>query len=393
MADFPISSDRNSKISYGRARLWLGITGVGSLVTIATIALAWGLPQRLLDNNPGIGLGGLLQLATVTGLFMVWIMPLDFLGGFLFPKLFGKSSQRFDDWLRSYFVAALFQASLFVLFGSLIILLSTNYGTIAGWMAVGLFMLACFAVRNRLVLNRESGNTATSKKLNQAITLIQTWQIKVPRTIILKHKDLGFTGGIVGLGSSETIVIPQAWLAFTTEELATAIARRALAIGSGSYTRGLILGFVWNFVGFLLCSFLPGANLTNVAGLVTAMCGFTLWSFLGLLILPTLSRNASLKVDQELAEQGVSLTLISKTASSVDQLQDDEPERPRLIETIFHPVPSVNARNRSTPVSGFAAWNVARTTLFFSWGCLGFLSRSVHCNLGRPELWTMLPSD
>jgi hypothetical protein len=209
----------------------------------------------------------------------------------------------------------------------------------------------------------------------------------------VKHKDRGFTGGIIGFGKHAQIVIPEAWLSFDREQLAAAIARRAVAINSGSYTTGLLFAFVWNACGFLLCSLIPGAELVSVAGLVTTVCGFTLWSFLGLLTLPTLSRNASLKIDQQLTKQGMPSELIRSAAFTMDQLQDGEPERPQFIEAIFHPVPNVTSRNRTEPVGGLAAWNVARTTLFFSWACLGFLSRSVHCNVGRPELWTMLPTD
>ena len=380
-------------MTYGRARLWLGITGVGSLVLIATVALSVGLPQSMLESKPGLGQREFLQLAAVTGLFMLWLTPLDFLGGFFLPKKFDKSDDSFGEWLRYYTAAALFQGLLFVFFGSMIILVSQTYGPLGGLIAIGLFMIACFVVRNRLILYRESKSEASAEKLLDAIGMIQSWQIFVPRTVVVEHKDNGFTGGVIGLGKNAKIVIPKAWLSFTTEELATAIARRAFAVGSGSYMRGLALAFVWNLAGFLLCSFLPGADLATVAGLVTTLCGFTLWSFLGLLTLPTVSRNASLKIDQALVNQGMPLELISNTASSMDQLQDDEPERPRLIETIFHPVPSVNGRGRNEPVTGIAAWNVARTTLFFSWACLGFLSRSVHCNVGRPELWTMLPTD
>ena len=176
------------------------------------------------------------------------------------------------------------------------------------------------------------------------------------------------------------IVIPKAWLSFTREQLATAVARRTIAVNSGSYMRGLLVAFLWNIGGFTLCTFLPGASLVSIAGLVTTVCGFTIWSFIGLLILPTVSRNASLIIDEELLSQGTPTALISTTAQKMDQLQDDEPDRPRLIETIFHPVPNVASRAKTERVYGFAAWNVARTTLFLSWACLGFLSR---CSLQR----------
>ena len=380
-------------MSYARARLWLGITGVGSLVTIAFIALNLGLPKQFLSIQTVYGSVEFLQLAAVTGLFMLWLLPLDFLGGFLLPAKFQKSDQSFGSWFRGYVVAAFSQSLLFLLFGSLILLLSQACGLFGGVAAIGLGIVACFFVRNRLLLNRESKSESSSEKLVDAISLIQSLQTFVPRTVVVEHKDIGFTGGVVGIGKYAQIVIPKAWLSFSREQLSTAIARRAIAINSGSYSRGLILAFVWNVVGFLVCSLIPGAGLTTVAGLVATLCGFTLWSFLGLLTLPTLSRNASLKIDQELLKQGMPPELISTTAFSMDQMQDGEPERSPWIETIFHPVPNVSSRNREQPIRGLSAWNVARTTLFFSWACLGFLSRSVHCNVGRPELWTMLPTD
>lgn len=380
-------------MTYARARLWLGVTGVGSLVTVSSAALISGVSQDYLSSSESVGRLELLQLSGVIGLFMFWSIPLDFLGGFMFPKRFQKTTQSFGAWLRSYVTAAIAQALLFASFGALILILSQRWGVAGGGLAICFGIAACFVVRNRLLINKEVESERLSQKLLDAITLIQSWEIYVPRTLVVKHQDVGFTGGIVGVGKYAKIIIPRAWLAFSREQLAAAIARRAIAIESGSYSRGLVFAFAWNVFGFLLCSLLPNAGFDTVAGLVTTMCGFTVWSFVGLLILPTVSRNASLKIDQTLVDQGMPPTLIAETAFSMDQMQDGEPERPAWVEAIFHPVPNVTSRNRSRPIRGVAAWNVARTSLFFSWGCLGLLSRSVHCNVGRPELWTMLPTD
>ena len=380
-------------MTYARARLWLGITGVGSLVTLSTLALCFGIPEILFDSQQSFGTGQLLQLSAVALGFILWLLPLDFLGGFWLPKAFNKTEQSVGNWLRQYSVAAVSQGLLFVAFGLWIIFSSQQFGWIGGMAAVSIGMAACFFVRNQLLLRRKARSKLNDAKLLDAIGIIQSWQIFVPRTAVVKHTDIGFTGGIVGLGRRAQIIIPESWLKFSPEQLAAAIARRAIAIDSGSYTRGLLVAFAWNVVGFMLCSLLPNAGFDSSAGLVTTVFGFTLWSFLGLLTLPTVSRNASLNIDQTLAQQGMSFELIHTTAFAMDQMQDGEPERAAWIETIFHPVPNVTSRNRKLTPSGFAAWNAARTTLFFSWACLGFLSRSVHCNVGRPELWTMLPTD
>ena len=380
-------------MTYARARLWLGISGVGSLVLLASCALAFELPTRWL-NAAESGLPQALgQLAAVTALVVCWLLPFDFLGGYWLPTRYGRSHQRFSEWLRGYAIGVPLQASLFLVSGGLILCSSRAWGLLGALAAILVGMLLSILVRGLQIRWQRVDTEEDHRKLVDAMTLIQSWRVFVPQTILVSHRDVGFTGGIVGLGKRVKIVIPQAWLEFSVEQLAMAIARRALAIESGSYRRGVVTAVVWNTVGFLLCSLMPQAGLVTVAGLVTTVCWFTLWSFIGLLVLPTVSRNASLKIDQLLAQRGASADWIQATASSMDQLQDGEPERPPLIETIFHPIPSVSRRGNEAAVARFGAWNVARTTLFLSWGCLGFLSRAVHCNVGRPELWTMLPSD
>ncbi len=380
-------------MTYARWRLWLGITGVGSLVMVALVALLRGVPSALFSTREVIGWVELCELTAAVGLLMAVLAPLDFLGGHWLPTKFRKVDQTIFDWLRVYLPAALTQGAIYISFGLLILLLGQAYGTIGGLLAIAFGMIACFAVRNRLLVRRRIKTSRIEEKLLDAIVELQSWEVFVPKTIVVKHRDIGFTGGVVGWGKSVRILIPEAWMSFSREQLATAIARRAIAINSGSYSLGLALAFAWNLIGFALCSQLPGAGFSNVAGLITTISGFTLWSFLGLLILPTISRNASLQVDSELVDRGMESRLIATTANSMDQMQDGEPDRPALIETIFHPIPNVSSRNSEHARRGLAAWNVARTTLFFSWACLGILSRSVHCNVGRPELWTMLPTD
>ena len=264
-------------MTYARARLRLGITGVGSIVVIAATALISGSPQTFLGSSTSFGPNEFLQLSVITGLFMLWIMPLDFLGGFVLPTKFNKLNETFGARFRRYVVAAFSKALLFLLFGSLIIVLSQFFGKIGGVAAITLSIIACFVVRNRSLLNRKAYSSCDEKLLD-ALGLIESWQVSVPKTVAVQHKDIGFTGGVVGVGKYAQIVIPNAWLSFSREQLATAIARRAVAVNSGSYSRGLLLAFAWNVCGFAFCSLLPAAGVTTVAGLVTTICAFTLWT-------------------------------------------------------------------------------------------------------------------
>lgn len=157
----------------------------------------------------------------------------------------------------------------------------------------------------------------------------------------------------------------------------------------------MAVAWLWNLLGFSLAVRLSGSNLGDAPGLVTTALWFTLWSFLGLLVLPSLSRPAVFEADRFVRDRGASDHLIEETIHDLDHLQDDEPVRGPWIERIFHPVPSVasrmeNLRSEKTPRG---AWQGARIALYLSWACFGFLSRAVHCNSGRPELWVLFPGD
>jgi hypothetical protein len=134
---------------------------------------------------------------------------------------------------------------------------------------------------------------------------------------------------------------------------------------------------------------------TTASGVLTTVAGFTLWSFVGLLLLPSASRPGVLAADAFARAAAVPEPVLARTVRLVDRLQDDEPERPRLVETIFHPIPSVRNRLAQRAVSQpqHGAWQAARIALFLSWAGGGLLARAVHCNAGRPELWVLLPGD
>ena len=83
-------------MTYARARLWLGICGVGSLVTICTVALVMGMPSSWLSSSTSFSLSDLSELSVLALLFIAWLAPFDFLGGYRLPKRFLKSEESFS---------------------------------------------------------------------------------------------------------------------------------------------------------------------------------------------------------------------------------------------------------------------------------------------------------
>jgi len=213
--------------------------------------------------------------------------------------------------------------------------------------------------------------------------------------------DSSFVGAWVGTYATR-LWVPQRWVReLSPAQLTMALARRRGVRALGLRRRGVLRAVAWNTVGFAPATAAPRADLLTAAGFVTVMAWFTLWSFLGVLVLPTLSRPAVPAADRW-ARSSYEAALVRTTIGQLDEWQDDEAERAKGVEAIFHPVPSRNARLRALaaddrPTDAVAvasgAWHATRMMLYLSWAGVGGLSRAVHCNVGRPSLWVMLPGD
>jgi len=365
------------------------MTAVGT-ITLTSIAL---LTSQLHSNplNTVSGANGreFTFLLAAVGLWAIILLPFDLVGGYLLPKHFQRAAPPLSRFATSWTRGVLVQTSLIatVLW---CILQAAQFGGLlaaAGTVVVAqVSLIACQKNVAAMVAGlsiRKSESSRDSQDRQPMITAT--------------HSDSGFTGSIVGLPGLEEVIVPQSWVTqLDPNQLRTELIRRTGVIQSGSRTRGVILAIAVNTMTFAACAKLPTAGIATVAELISTSLYFTLVSFAWLLVLPRLSREGVFEADRLAFDKGVSVGVLEATAESIESLHDDEPKRSRRLESVFHPIPCVKRRVaelslRIRSIRGF--WNVARLTLFLSWSCGGFLSRAVHCNIGRPELWVMLPTD
>lgn len=364
-------------MTYARARLLVGIAGVGTWVVIAAVFLAAGGSSLLPDADASLP-AQVLTLAAVLAVYALVSLPFDLLGGRLLQVRHGRRAPapgRFAvAWLRG--VAA--QSAVMAVSVALVVTAGR-----AGGDAAALAVIAGAAIVigiARLPLARLVAGIGPPRPLPTS----------VGSSVVTAH-DPGFTGGLVGIRGRN--LMPAAWDAALGDGLAVEETRRRAQAGA-PYWLGIAVAVAWTTAGAALALALPGGGADGVGPMAATGAWFTLWSFIGLLVLPTASRPAVRAADATAVTEWPT-EAVARVISTLDALQDDEPERPGAVEAIFHPIPGAASRiaHLGEDATGPRPWHSARLALPMSWCCLGLLGRAVHCNAGRPELWVLLPAD
>ncbi|MBL8154975.1 MAG: hypothetical protein JNM70_12400 [Anaerolineae bacterium] len=392
-------------MTYARARLYLGISGVGFWVIVSVLALIAGLPNLLfptLDADPNETAGRLLLLI---GLYNLFSLPFDLLGGYVLPRRFNRPApENIVSYLIGWLRAALVQAVILLGAGMLFIAAGKQSGNRLLVAFLALVVMLIQVAAQGWIARLAGSFTPVSADLSAVGKALKHWGLALPDSITVgRSRDAGFVGGLAGLPGLETLIVPAAWVqSLTPEQVAAQIARRIGAIQTGGRERGLYLAILWNLIGFYIAISLAGTEaVISARGLFTSALIFNLWSFLGLLILPSLSRPGVYDADRFAHKAGAPVPTLVEVIETLDKQQDDEPSRTRWIETIFHPIPAVENRvdrlhdrhDQHERHRNWGGWHGARMALYLSWGCLGMLGRAVHCNSGRPELWVLFPGD
>jgi hypothetical protein len=375
-------------LTYARARLWTGIFGVGAIVVLSTLLLGSGAPARLLEDRGGSAPADALLLSGVLALGALVLLPFDLLGGFVLPRRFGRPFPPVPSFVAGWLRGVLVLIVIATVNGTLLLAAGRAGGR---WAALAVFV----AIAVVLILLQEPIARWVGGLRRIPSERLHEFGAGSSGIVLLVGDDPGFSGGFTG--PSATLVLPSSWLQrFTPRALALLLERRRRILRSGAWRRSWILAILWNALGFLLASHLPNAGVRTLAELVTTALGFTLWTFVGLLVLPTPSRRGTLSADGLVAGDEQEREQLVEAVQVLDRLQDDEPERSPGLESIFHPIPSVANRERALAQASArrqGAWNLARTALYLSHTGLSLLPRAVHCNVGRPELWVYLPTD
>lgn len=384
--------------TYARARLRLGIFGVGFFVVLSLIAVGLKLPLNFFESKGG-------AFFTDASLIALWVagvaliaLPFEALGGFYLPKKFErKHPEGLAEWFLGWLRGVLIMILTMSFSGAALIVAGRYGGRFGALVALALVMVLLIWLQTWLA-KLVGGMRTVRPPFDPIEDDLRAMGVVPNNVLVLDGADEGFTGGISGLPTAETLVLPSLWFErLSPEAVAVLVARRAAIVDRGLRFLGHVGAMGWTGTAFALATLMPQAGVYSVEEIISTSLWFTLFSFIGLLILPTPSRAATIAADAYTAADipGATAEVLQATIATLDKLQDDEPSRPQKVETIFHPIPSVTRRQEAieSPEPEVAPWNIARTSIYLSIAGMNPLSRLVHCNVGRPELWIFLPTD
>lgn len=358
------------QLTNARRRLALGILNVGFWVAVSIA----GIFRVSRGGMAPVHTAGLLQILCV----VVAVQSLfDFTGGIILMPPGGTAAPRQFPlrWIRG----VLAHSSLLCLSG---VLSYWSFRLWGGFSAAVLLSSAGLFFCRRHVLRLVAGVRARSSDFARCAG----WGVG--------STDPSFTGESCGIGRGAVILLPERWKTLlSASQMAIVVGRRLWQLENNLPARSLLSCLCWNLAGCQAGAFLlelPG-RLPEQAMLLQYFW-MTLWGFLGLLILPGISRSSVFAADRAAAARGLD---VESWIQSFPNITGEDGNPGALVQRVFYPIPSAGERlsrlaaSKHLPILG----NVARTNLFLSLATLTILGRCVHCNVGRPELWVFPPSD
>ncbi len=354
------------QLKLARRRLRLGVANVGFWVVTASGGLGW------LTNGAAYGLD--MRACVILGLAAIAVQAVfDVVGG---AWLMPPPAPAPGEFLRRWFRGVICHSSVLAGVG---LLSFASFRLSSGFALAVLIATVGLALGRRQIFRAMAGAAISEIPRDGRKNLIATVD------------DPAFTGGIVGFGRRALSLWPARWLeGLPQSEIAVESLRREWQLANGLNDRALVVVLSWNLFGTSLGTFAFAlAHRTPTEALFGHACWMTLWAFVGLLVLPALSRSAVFAADRAATAAGLAP---AGWITRLPELTGEDGGANAAVQTIFYPIPSVKMRLRSIEAAPLVLGSLARNNLYYSWATLTLLGRAVHCNVGRPALWVFPPS-
>jgi uncharacterized membrane protein len=380
-------------MTYTKLRAWFGLFNLIFWVGIACFGLFSEWPAAALPNEPVPLLVEAQWWSLIVLGYVLLMLPLDLLGGYLLPRISQRSTLSFGYFWRRLSRGILLHAGVLWLTGLLVMEMGKWYGTwgvmalLTGLSLLLLLLQTPLAFWLIGVQRDKQGQEALRNRLGELLT---------NRTEVVHEENPVFMGGVSGLPWIEKTVIPSRWLEMSEGELRAQLLRRVGAIRTHSRHRGVLVALLWNLYGFWSASLFAGAGVDTVRGLFLTSMAFAVWMCFGQIILPNFSKSGATEADRYAAANGVSEEVLQTALQQQLKWSRGDLGEMNLVERLLAPSLPLHQRMEALRLESVGlpgAWDSARLAQFLSWCCLGWFSRADYSLCGEPLNWVIQSGD
>ncbi|MDG2196873.1 MAG: hypothetical protein P8O70_08275 [SAR324 cluster bacterium] len=380
-------------MKFTNLRAWFGLFNLIFWVGLACVGLFNEWPSSAFPAEPASLLVEVQWWALIVIAYVLIMLPLDLLGGYVIPGLAQNIQRNFSLFWSRLLRGILVHAGILLISGLLIMEIGKLYGT---WGVMGL--LICMSLI-MLLLQAPLARWLVGYKLHsedRENLRNRIGELLSRRTDVVREENPIFAGGITGLPWIEKTIIPSRWLEMSEDQLRAQILRRVGAVRTHSRHRGVLVAIIWNLYGFWSASLFAGAGVETVRGLFLTSMAFVIWMCFGQIILPNFSKSGSTEADKYATTNGVAEMDLRDALQQQVQWSRDGHSEMNLIERLLSPSLPLNQRLEAIRLDSVGlpgAWDSARIAQFLSWSCLGWFSRADYNLCGQPQNWVLQSGD
>ncbi len=380
-------------MKFTNLRAWFGLFNLIFWVGLACVGLFNEWPSSAFPAEPASLLVEVQWWALIVIAYMLIMLPLDLLGGYVIPRLTQNIQRDFSQFWNRLLRGILVHAGILLISGLLIMEIGKLYGT---WGVMGL--LICMSLI-MLLLQAPLARWLVGYKLHsedRENLRNRIGELLSRRTDVVREENSVFAGGITGLPWIEKTIIPSRWLEMSEDQLRAQILRRMGAVRTHSRHRGVLVAIIWNLYGFWSASLFAGAGVETVRGLFLTSMAFVIWMCFGQIILPNFSKSGSTEADKYATTNGITEMDLRDALQQQVQWSRDGHSEMNLIERLLSPSLPLNQRLEAVQLDSVGlpgAWDSARIAQFLSWSCLGWFSRADYNLCGHPQNWVLQSGD
>lgn len=339
---------------YPKIRIWCGISSIGFNLFLPWITFLL-ITFRVIPS-PGSSNRSIFLTILCYFCFVSLVNgPLDFISGFFLEKKAGRYSYASKQWIFHWIAGSFAFIILQTTGGCLLVFIlhKLSYGFFIG---IFLLIVATVAVQRWHFFLIPSLLKKPCPPSHEYLSQLARELFSLGLKKMMEEKILYFyesedgvsvNGGSIGWGDQRRYMISSASAALLTpRELALLICRDETIIGPQKIRKYFYYSLIYCVLGLVVACYLV---LNMKFSLFWSQWLFSIsllssWFFLALFLFPSYSRKKHLIADAQIITHGVDKKEYADLLKKLQPLNSTEDKTSTLIETIFHPIPTLKSR-------------------------------------------------